>query len=210
MLIFWGLFMGVPVIGSGSSGANASSAALSIVNLQATVAPRAAHRPAKAKSSSPPKPKLIAPGPPAAEQAASEPDLAALLEEAGAAVFEPLSGLRGAENPCSLAQDIATDLQNHPFAQRAVARIPVQSLSVAGALLLWDGRWISANAAGDPDAGSAMLRAIILREIAAAKPECLAELNAGPQFLFINGGVNTVTIVIGSGQWRWEDLVTSQ
>ncbi|MFM9935994.1 MAG: hypothetical protein ACKVOL_07315 [Novosphingobium sp.] len=207
MLIFWGLFMGANLTGPGSSSANGKSAALAVVNLQASAEARAARRPAKAKASQTPKPKLFESGPPAAPQAEISPDRAALLDDLSAAAFEPLSGLHGADDPCSLAQDLATDLQTDPFAQRAVQTIPVQSLSVAGALLLWDGHWV----VSDPtDAGSAMLRTIVLREIAAAKPECLTELNPGPQFLYINGGTSTVTIVIGSGQWRWGDLATSQ
>ncbi len=167
----------------------------------------AVHRAAKAASSLTPKPKLIAPGPPAAAHVAIDPELAELEDEASVAAFEPLSGQHGAGDPCSLAQDLATDLQINPFAQRAVENVPTRSLSVAGALLLWDGHWVAPDAT---DAGSAMLRSIILREISAAKPECLAEVNPGPQFLFINGNDKTITVVIGSGQWRWGDLATSQ
>lgn len=54
-----------------------------------------------------------------------------------------------------------------------------------------------------------MLREIVLREVLAAKPDCLAALNVGPQFLFIRSASKTITIVIGSGQWRWGDLTTS-
>ncbi|MFX5603198.1 hypothetical protein ABTD90_21870, partial [Acinetobacter baumannii] len=75
-------------------------------------------------------------------------------------------------DPCNLAQDLATDLQTNPLAQMAVDSVPEQSLSVARALLLWDGHWVNPDMT---DPGSMMLKAIILREIAAAKPECLAE-----------------------------------
>lgn len=209
MLLFWVLFLGAPTGGSGGRGMSGNATGLSLVALQSATTAQAAHHPArpKTKASHSPKPKFITHGPPAAEEPLIAPDPGMLLDQASAETLEPLSGRRGAGDPCNLAQDLATDLQTNPFAQVAVASVPEQSLSVARALLLWDGHWV-APAAADP--GSAMLRDIVLREVAAAKPECLAELNPGPQFLFVRDGAKTVTIVIGSGQWRWGDLAASQ
>ncbi|WP_421853059.1 hypothetical protein [Novosphingobium sp.] len=207
MLLFWVLFLGAATGGSGGRGVSGNALGLSVIALQSATAAQASHRPAKAKASHTPKPKFITHGPPAAAQPVIAPDPGTLPDQASAQTFEPLSGRHGAGDPCTLAQDLATDLQTNPFAQVAVGSVPEQSLSVAGALLLWDGHWVAPDAA---DPGSAMLRTIVLREIAAAKPECLAELNPGPQFLFVNGGSKTVTIVIGSGQWRWGDLASSQ
>lgn len=209
MLLFWVLFLGAPTGGSGGKGMSGNATGLSLVALQSITTAPAAHHPAKpkAKTSHSPKPKFITHGPPAAQDPVIAPDPGALLDAASAETFEPLSGRRGAGDPCNLAQDLATDLQTNPFAQVAVASVPEQSLSVARALLLWDGHWVASDVA---DPGSAMLRTIVLREIAAAKPECLAEVNPGPQFLFVRDGAKTVTIVIGSGQWRWGDLAESQ
>ncbi len=207
MLLFWFLFLGAPIVSSGGKGASGNASGLSLVALEATTANHPSHRSAKARASHRPKPRLITHGPPAAAQAVPTPAPGTLLGEASAETFEPLSGRHGAGDPCNLAQDLAADLQTNTFAQVAVGSVPEQSLSVAGALLLWDGHWVAADGT---DPGSAMLRTIILREIAAAKPECTAEVNPGPQFLYIKQGEKTVTIVIGSGEWRWGDLATSQ
>ncbi|RUN78527.1 hypothetical protein EJC47_01265 [Sphingomonas sp. TF3] len=207
ILAFWGFSFGVPVPGSPSHGANGISVPLSVFNLQAVAATRPAQRAAKATPLPIPKPKLAKPAPLAVGPAAIDPDLVPSHEadEASLAAFEPLSGQHGAEAPCSLAQDLARDLQANPLAQRALERIPARSTSIAGALLLWDGRWLIA----DTDPGAVMLREIVLREVLAAKPDCLAAVNIGPQFLFVSSGSKTTTIVIGSGQWRWGDLTTS-
>lgn len=207
MLLFWVLFMGAPMGGSGGKGASGNASGLSVVALQAATVTPPSHHQAKAKAAHAPKPKFITRGPAAEEKPTIAADPGALLDEASLDSFEPLSGRHGAGDPCSLAQDLATDLQTNPFAQAAVGNVPEQSLSVARALLLWDGHWVGPDVA---DPGSLMLKTIILREIAAAKPECLAELNPGPQFLYVNQGAKTVTIVIGSGQWRWADLAASQ
>jgi hypothetical protein len=209
ILAFWGFSFGVPVPGSPSHGANGISAPLSVFNLQAVAATRPAQRAAKATPLPIPKPKLAKPAPLAVGPAAIDPDLLQSHEadEASLAAFEPLSGQHGAEAPCSLAQDLARDLQANPLAQRALERIPARSTAIAGALLLWDGRWIIA----ETDPGAVMLREIVLREVLAAKPDCRAAVNIGPHFLFVSSGSSgkTTTIVIGSGQWRWGDLTTS-
>ena len=204
ILVLWGFPVGTSVLRAGTSGANGTSAQLSVFELPAIATARPAKRTTKTTI---PEHKPVEPAPHAVAHIATDPDLAAMQEqdEASLAAFEPLSGQHGSEAPCSLAQDLASDLQANPLAQRALERIPIQSTSVAGALLLWDGRWIVAEA----DPGSAMLREIVLREVLAAKPDCLAALNVGPQFLFIRSASKTITIVIGSGQWRGGDLTTS-
>lgn len=207
ILILWGFPPGIPATGAGTNGANGMSAQLAAFTLQVVAVTPPKKRSAKAASLPIPKPKLVKPAHPAPAQAVIDPDLAAMEEqdEASLAAFAPLSGQHGSAAPCSLAQDLAADLQANPFAQRALERIPTQSTAIAGALLLWDGRWIIADA----DPGSAMLRDIVLREVLAAKPDCLAAVNVGPQFLFVGNGSKTIAIVIGSGQWRWGDLATS-
>lgn len=207
MLILWGFPSAPPPTRAGTDGANGTSAHLSAFNLQAIALTRPTKRAAKPPPQSMPKPKLPHPVPAAPAHSAIDPDLAAqeALDEASLAAFVPLSGQHGTAAPCSLAQDLAADLQENPLAQRALARIPSGSTVIAGALLLWDGRWVIADA----DPGSIVLREIVVREVAAAKPDCLAGLNVGPQFLFVSSGSKTMTIVIGSGQWRWGDLATS-
>lgn len=207
MLVIWVLFAGAQMGGSAGRGTSGTATGMALVTMQATTRTPPAHHQAKTRASQAPRRRFITDGPPAAAQPVIAPDPGAQMDTASIDSFEPLSGRHGAGDPCNLAQDLATDLQTNPLAQMAVDSVPEQSLSVARALLLWDGHWVNPDIT---DPGSMMLKAIILREIAAAKPECLAERNPGPQFLFVNQGARTVTIVIGSGQWSWAELAASQ
>lgn len=207
ILALWGFSVSVPTIGPDSRGTNGRSAQLSVFNVQALAAVHPTQRASKAASPPIPRPKLAKPAPLAVAHSATEPDPLAdqASDDASLAAFEPLSGQHGSADPCSLTEDLARDLQANPLAQRALERVPARTTAMAGALLLWDGRWTVAEA----DPGSVLLREIVLREVLAAKPDCLAALNTGPQFLFVSSGSKTTTIVIGSGAWRWGDLTTS-
>jgi hypothetical protein len=119
--------------------------------------------------------------------------------------FEPTAGSAGVDEPCDLATALANDLRQAPAAQRALLAVPASARSVADAIMMWDGQWPGDTQAG----GKALLRALIEREIAAARSRCLDEINHGPHLFLVPASGTTVAIVVGSGEWRWRDLLAA-
>jgi hypothetical protein len=117
--------------------------------------------------------------------------------------FIPLAGSASVEEPCDLEAALATDLRQAHLAQRALAAVPASARSVADAIMMWDGHWPADTEAG----GKALLRALIEREVAAARSECRDEINHGPRLFLAPATGTTVAIVVGSGEWRWRDLL---
>ena len=177
----------------------------SLIRSAARPAARAKPRPPKAA----PRPTPIAPPapdtPPSPEPPVSDPapppdpptqDLEAL------AAFQPSSAQGDPQAPCALTQALTQDIQTSPLAQQGLERLPRAARSVANAVQLWDGRW-NADMAGGP-----LLRGLIEREIAAAPPACAHQANQGPIFLLAARNGATIVLVLGSGEWRWSDLIS--
>lgn len=164
-------------------------------------APAKPRRPAAAPRPTPVAPTdpnpLASPAPPSAEP---EPEPSTQDLEALAA-FQPRSAQGDPQAPCALAEALAHDLQTSPLAQQGLERLPRAARSVANAVQLWDGRW-NAEMAGGP-----LLRGLIEREIAAAPPACAHQVNQGPIFLLAAQNAATIVLVLGSGEWRWGDLI---
>ena len=143
--------------------------------------------------------------PPAPDPAEAPPEDAADATQSAEAAsalenFEPASAKGKPDAPCDLAGNLAADLQTSPAAREGASEIPNSARSVANAVMLWNGLWPN-----HPDRGAALLRAVIEREVEAARPDCSDQLNSGPMFFFVSGDPATV-LALGSGQWRWSDL----
>jgi hypothetical protein len=116
--------------------------------------------------------------------------------------FQPASmGEPGAA--CNLTQQLAEAFGSSPEVRQGIATIPASGRSVANALMLWDGRW----AEGTQSGGMALLRALLVKAIVSSRPECLQAQNQGPVLFLIPDNQTTVVLAIGSGQWRWADVV---
>ena len=99
---------------------------------------------------------------------------------------------------CPIASDLQAALLADPAAVAELAAIPETDLSVAGAIVLWP---------GTPEQARPVLPAVdavILSRTSAASPDCLEAPQTGPDFLFLPLGQRTISIAIGSGQWRWK------
>lgn len=127
----------------------------------------------------------------------------AALAQAVAAAAGEASG-----SACNLADWLQTALRDDARVQTALAALPVNTRSVAGAIMLWDGDWTPAPQGGQ--VGIAVLRSAVLAGLAAAPPACLAETMRGPALLAIPEPRGATVLAVGSGEWRWQDLATGQ
>ena len=126
----------------------------------------------------------------------------------------------GGGGDCQATQDLQTALQNDVLFKQALLQIPRNERSVANVVMAWDGQWTGVIADA-PDVNNPdetvpfpeLLKARIQEHIRTSTSKCLNETIYGPSFILINAtDVNetrdeTVILAIGSGEWRWIDLI---
>ncbi len=107
---------------------------------------------------------------------------------------------------CDLTAPVQAALQSSVEVQDALQEIPTSQRSVANAIMLWDGAWTVMR---DRPAASALalVRNLVVQTIAAAGPECRFQVQAGPRLVYLSNDAVTTSLAIGSGQWRWQDVV---
>jgi len=106
---------------------------------------------------------------------------------------------------CDVAATLARAFTENALVRGELVRIGPGSRSVANAIMVWDGQWVDLPGEAPADAVDTLRRAI-LEGVRAAPPECLAQEIAGPRFIAVNGSRTTI-LVVGSGTWRWEQLL---
>lgn len=107
---------------------------------------------------------------------------------------------------CNLVVALQSALQGNPNVDAALASIPRGSRSVANAIMLWDGAWVTiASPAGE--APLAPLRSAIVEGLRAAPQDCREATNQGPILIPITGTPGTTVLALGSGSWRAIDLI---
>lgn len=67
-------------------------------------------------------------------------------------------------------------------------------------MMLWNGSWST-------EPGTAPLRQAVGGVLATARADCLDEVLTGPRLIFLRAGETTVSIAVGSGTWRWRELL---
>ena len=72
--------------------------------------------------------------------------------------------------------------------------------------MVWKVAWLGENDALDTTA-VALIRDVVAGTIAAATPECRLQPQVGPRLLLLSGTSETVVLAVGSGEWRWQDLL---
>ncbi|MEW6598744.1 MAG: hypothetical protein AB1429_14765 [Pseudomonadota bacterium] len=129
----------------------------------------------------------------------TEPSLADTLDTFTPSVADAAPGA-----PCDLANAFARDLNQSPAARAALDAVPAATRSVANAIMLWDGAWGAETDAG----GRGVLRQILIREIQSSRSDCREERHQGPVLFFGAGAGASISVVVGSGVWRWSDLLS--
>ena len=109
---------------------------------------------------------------------------------------------------CALAVRTAESIAGDPRAMAELAALPPAYRTSADAVMLWNGQWLATAPGSVAPPATASLRRVVEQVIADASPDCRAAPMGGPQFLAIPEQGRTTTLVIGSGTWRWSDLLT--
>ncbi len=170
-------------------------AALQLMDLGPPEQPPAATRPQPAKA------EVTRPTP--IVELPAEPPIAAVTEAAGAAQGD------GAGGGCDLGGAVERALAANMEARAAVARIAPEARSVANAVVLWDGRWTDPALLG----GAAVLEPIrrgIVVALQTAPSDCLPGDASGPRFIAIGDAAGATVLVLGSGRWRWAELLAEE
>ena len=121
------------------------------------------------------------------------------------------AGVAGSGNVCQLSADAAAAIQHDPMAMAELAALPPGVRSVADAVMLWNGKWFDQDIAVPTPTGAVStngsLRLAIEKMVVAAPAACRDEAMVGPVFVPIPEGDRTTLLAIGSGAWRWSDLL---
>jgi hypothetical protein len=113
-------------------------------------------------------------------------------------------GSGGGGRPCDMARRLQAALRKDPRVQAAVAE--ARARGTAGkALFLWNGDWIRSR--GEEGEGLAAVREAIMWEVAFAPEACRTEPVHGLLLFSMNDGPGSAGLVMGSGVWRWSDLL---
>lgn len=134
-----------------------------------------------------------------------EPDPAVTGDAAGA-ISAGIPGLPPGID-CPVAGILVQALEGDLAVRTALARIPQSSRSVANAVLLWDGRWADPGRVGGT-ATIETVRQALAHGLANASWECREQVILGPVFLPVSNGSGTLVLALGSGAWRWRDLLS--
>lgn len=118
----------------------------------------------------------------------------------------PLAGDLGG---CALADRTAEAIVGDPGAMAELAALPPAYRTSADAVMLWNGEWLASAPGSIAPPPTPSLHRVVEQVIAEASPECRDAPMGGPQFLAIPEQDRTTTLVIGSGAWRWSDLLAN-
>ena len=107
---------------------------------------------------------------------------------------------------CDLTAPVQAALQSSEAVRASLPLIPADKRSVANAVMVWKVSWLAEDQQLDATAIAA-IRDVVAETIADATPECRLQPQAGPRLLLLSGPGDTVVLAVGSGQWRWQDLL---
>ncbi len=106
---------------------------------------------------------------------------------------------------CNMARRLQGALRRDSLVRAAVvARGP---LAGSAAILVWNGGWVASP--GEEGRGLAAVREAIVWEVAFAPPACREGRVHGPVLFTVSDASGLARIAIGSGDFRWADLVSS-
>jgi hypothetical protein len=152
-----------------------------------------------------PQPKPVRPTPP---QPIMVPPPEILLPTPNTLLVAMLDQTESAANggTCDLTAPVQAALQSSDAVRASLPMIPPDKRSVANAIMVWKVAWLAEDQQLDATA-IAVIRDVVADTIAAATPECRLQPQSGPRLLLLSGAGDTVVLAVGSGQWRWQDLL---
>lgn len=113
----------------------------------------------------------------------------------------------GAGGACNMARWLQAALRKDHRVQAAVADT-ARTSGPSKAIRVWNGDWV--RHAGQEGNGLAAVREAIMWEVAFAPVACRTEPVRGLVQLSLADGPAAARLVVGSGEWRWSDLLMSR
>ncbi len=107
---------------------------------------------------------------------------------------------------CDLTAPVQAALQSSEAVRASLPLIPPDKRSVANAVMIWKFSWLVEDQQFDATAIAA-IRDVVAETVADATPECRLQPQTGPRLLLLPGVGDTVVLAVGSGEWRWQDLL---
>ena len=108
---------------------------------------------------------------------------------------------------CQLTAWLQQALQADPRVHAALAGIPKPARSVANAIMLWDGGWVGPRLSAS--AGVTAIRMAVIAGVRSAPAACQSQVVRGPEQIMLTEGAESTILAIGSGEWRWGDLLAA-
>ncbi|HEV7229236.1 hypothetical protein [Brevundimonas sp.] len=179
-------------------------------------APVPAPRPPVAARKTPPSPEVPT-RPAAAEATPSVPDLpviggarlAGALRAGGGGSGGGAGGGGpggdGAGGSCDMIGRLERALRDDLELRRAVATTLTARGAAGQAVLVWDGDWLQSP--GQAGKGLAGLRQAVAVEVGFAPRACKDETVRGLAVVSLDGTANGPKVALGTGAWRWRDLL---
>ena len=121
------------------------------------------------------------------------------------ALFVSTAATSALGEACHLSEWLRLALQEDPQVQAALVAVPRPARSIANALMLWDGDWVEPRMQNGQSV--ATIRAALMAGIRAAPQACQDEAVRGPELLTLTEGASVTILAVGSGAWRWADLL---
>lgn len=118
------------------------------------------------------------------------------------------AGGGGGGGACDMAARLQAALRRDARVQGAVADADRQVGSAGTVIFLWNGDWIRRG--GQDGAGLASVREAILWEVGFAPVACRTEPVHGLILLTLNDTPGAPRLALGSGNWRWSDLLRAR
>ena len=138
-----------------------------------------------------------------------------LLPSAIMVPARPTASGSGVGAGCGMAGVVGRAIAADPAAMAALAAVPAGVRTDADAVMLWNGGWLDVGGApplsllptmfqSDP---LSALKQTVVAALAASPPDCRDLSVSGPQLIPIVEPGRTTMLVIGSGIWKWTDLI---
>jgi hypothetical protein len=162
--------------------------------------------PGPAQPAKPPQPKPVPPTPP--QPVVVPPPVVPLpLPSDMAVALLDQSVMQATGGACDLTAPVQEALRTSEAVQAALPMLPRPSRSVANAVMIWDANWVAFADAPDLSVRDT-IRDAIAGTVAVASEECRLQMQGGPRLLILPlGDTQTIVLALGSGQWRWQDLL---
>lgn len=110
------------------------------------------------------------------------------------------------QGACDLTEPVQAALRQSEAVAASLPQIPQARRSVANAIMVWNAQWVALHETLDP-AAMAAIRDTVAGTVAAASPECRLQPQSGPRLILLPGATVTTVLALGSGVWRWQDLL---